>query len=84
MNEQVKLLYQKLLIDIEKCRRNSVSEIEQIECSFKISINYWEDIKKQLVGYVFENKHEEINFYKSIKPKFTSYIEYFTMVYQFS
>ena len=82
MNEHWNLLYKKLLTDIEECRDKSLSEKDQIECAFKTSTIYWENIKKQLAGYEFENIKDEINFYKNIKPKFTSHIEYFTMLYQ--
>ncbi|MDB5199199.1 MAG: hypothetical protein JWO92_1162 [Chitinophagaceae bacterium] len=74
-------LHKAMLAEIEECRWLSVPEKEQVESAFNTAVNFWEDIKNKLAGYKFENKSQEINFYKNIKPTFTCYIEYFTIVY---
>lgn len=82
-DKQWNLLFMNLEAAIITCLESSPCEKAQVECSFKVAIGFWEDIKRQLEGYIFESESSEIDFYKVIKPKFTSYIEYFTMVYQY-
>jgi RteC protein len=81
MVEKWQKLYKEMLAGIEKFWHLQLSESEQVEWAFKLALNCWDDVKKELAVHSFENKTEEIDFYKNIKPKFTSYIEYLPMVY---
>lgn len=75
------MLYKKMLSGIESCRQLPLPETEQVELAFKIALDHWEDLKKELINHVFENTTAEIDFYKNIKPKFTCYVEYLPLVY---
>lgn len=73
--------YNELLTNIEKCKDSYACEKEQVECAFKLAVKYWEGIKRSLPGHVFKGRAAEIYFYKCIKPKFTCYVEYLSIVY---
>src|SRR5579863_739785 len=81
MIEKWQLLYQEMLAGIEKCWLLPLPVEQQIENAFKAALKGWEGVRNELAGHLFENKEEEINFYKFIKPKFTCYAEYLPMVY---
>ncbi|HEY5408366.1 MAG TPA: RteC domain-containing protein [Ginsengibacter sp.] len=81
MIEEWRMVYEKMISGIESCWQLPLPETEQVEQAFKIPLACWEDIKKKLAKHIFENTSEEIDFYKNIKPKFTSYIEYLPLIF---
>ncbi|MGH2565003.1 MAG: RteC domain-containing protein [Ginsengibacter sp.] len=80
MDNKWSMLYEEMLEDIEKCWKLQMPEPEQLECAFKIATGYWYKLKQTLHEHVFNTPDDEIAFYKYIKPKFTSHIEYLTLV----
>jgi len=60
---------------LEEIGKNPVAE----EC-FWIANKYWEEIKKIVRDKGFCSEAEEIEFFKVIKPSFTSYLEYFVLL----
>src|SRR5437016_2022586 len=81
MIQKWQTLHAEMLADIEKCLQHQLSEEAQVECAFKVAGNYWQKLKDLFKNYRFKNRDEEVDFFKNIKPAFTSYIEYFTIVY---
>jgi RteC protein len=81
MNEKYKKLLSDLNEDITHCKLKALPEDAEIECCFQISSNYWNRIKQEIATIVFASPDEEIDFYKNVKPKFISEIEYFGLVY---
>lgn len=73
-------LYNALLAEIEASRKSCITELEHVEQVFKIALNYWHKLKEQLKDFAFTNKEEEINFYKKVKPKFTTLMEYMILL----
>ena len=69
-----------LLKEIEASRKSCITELEHVEHVFKIALIYWYKLKEQLNDFTFKNKDDEINFYKNVKPKFTSHIEYMILI----
>jgi hypothetical protein len=44
-------------------------------------MDHWQKILRHVNAHAFANEAEEIQFFKTVKPKYTSLIEYYTMVY---
>jgi hypothetical protein len=44
-------------------------------------MDHWQKIARQVSTHTFADEAEEIQFFKIVKPKYTSLIEYYTMVY---
>ncbi len=82
MREQCKLLYEKMLAEMESCRQQSQTEKEQIECAFRTCEMNWKKLQNLLHTYRFHSESEEAWFFKTIKPQFTGLIEYYALVYK--
>lgn len=80
MKEPYQLLYHDLLKDIERCMELPNCEKDNAESCFWIAYNYWEKLKRLRKNYVFKTEAEEIEFFKVVKPGFTSYMEYFIIL----
>ena len=74
-------LYQQLLSEVYQCRRLDLSPSSRIAFCFKISVDYWNKLRLYAKDHGFANEEDEIWFFKTIKPKFTALIEYYTLVY---
>jgi len=70
-----------MLEDLENCRKKNLVFIAEVECCFHICERYWARLRNEVVHYVFEDEKEEIDFFKIIKPKFTSEVEYYSLLY---
>jgi hypothetical protein len=81
MKQYCKILYHQLQKDIEHCKGKMFAPDKEVECCFRIANNYWRELAEKLRNYEFENDKTEIEFFKKWKPKFTSEIEYFNLVY---
>jgi len=73
--------YQQLLAALASCEEGAASEIEKVESSFKCSLDHWGKLQKRIKQNGFSSPTEEIHFFKKIKPRFTSHIEYYTCRY---
>jgi len=73
--------HQQLLTALAICEENAASEMEKVETSFKCSLDHWGKIQRQVRKHEFQTPAEEIHFFKKIKPRFTSLIEYYTCRY---
>jgi hypothetical protein len=80
MKEICKQLYQSMLQDLEHCKRKELDVHKEIECCFHICNNYWAQLKERIAHYEFNAEQEEIEFFKTIKPQFTSQIEYYGLL----
>lgn len=74
-------LYHELLSEVYQCRRLELTPSNRIAFCFKISVDYWNKLRQQVKQRGFATDEEEIWFFKTIKPKFTALIEYYTLVY---
>jgi len=70
-----------MLAEIGKYLQAGVPEVQQVERAFKLPGDYWQRLKNIWRMHNFTNVDEEIDFFRNIKPGFTKYIEYFTLVY---
>jgi hypothetical protein len=74
-------LHRLLKNDLANCNCSRPSCIQKIECSFRAAVNRWTELSTKLKSHQFSSEEKEIEFFKSLKPKFTSEIEYCTLVY---
>jgi len=82
MKQQFQFIYRQMQADVDKCRQQSQSELERIECCFRTADDFWLRMRDALSDHVFKNEAEEIDFFKNVKPLFTSQIELYTLIYQ--
>lgn len=80
MKEICKQLYQTMVQDLEFCKKKVLDLHKEIECCFAICNNYWSVVKDKVARYEFVNVSDEIEFFKMLKPLFTSQIEYYGLV----
>src|SRR5262245_36139346 len=73
--------HQQLLAALATCREKAVSQIQEVEICFKCSLDHWGRLQDQVRKNDFQSPAEEIYFFKKIKPRFTSFIEYYTCRY---
>lgn len=67
--------------DIQICKNKGFDEEKEIECCFQVCSKYWNEVRIVLSNYEFKTDTEEIDFFKNIKPLFTSEIEYYNLLY---
>jgi hypothetical protein len=82
MKEQFLQLHNDMLTEINSCMKSDLPETEKVESCFWIASEYWDLLKKKLAEIRFKNDNEEIDFFRNVKPQFTGYIEYFTILAQ--
>ncbi|HEY4108841.1 RteC domain-containing protein [Puia sp.] len=73
--------YQQLLAAFHSHQATSRTEMEMIEVCFKSSLDHWGKVCRQVKAGGFGDIHEEIRFFREVKPSFASYIEYYTFRY---
>lgn len=73
--------YHEMLSEVYQSRRQDLTSSGRTAYCYKIAVEYWTRIKDKVKKDKFANEEEEIWFFKTMKPKFTSLIEYYTMVY---
>ena len=71
-------LHEKLLSKIKNC--SETNSLARAEDCFWIACKYWELVKRDFTDKVFGSLEEEIDFFKNLKTKFTSQIQFFTML----
>jgi hypothetical protein len=80
MNEKFKTLNNDMVTDISRCLEFVHSETSNVENCFFISKNYWDRLQDIIKQRGFENDADEVSFYRTVKPMFASYIEYFSLL----
>ncbi|HEY4481800.1 MAG TPA: RteC domain-containing protein [Candidatus Brocadiaceae bacterium] len=80
MKKEFELLFNKMIEEIESCTMSGMNENEMAESCFWLTCMYWRTVKELIKERGFKNEKEEIEFFKEIKPRFTSKIEYFVLL----
>jgi hypothetical protein len=80
MNDKYQMLYSEMLKDIERSQGVALPEEDRVASGFWIAHNYWERLKSLMANSSFKDDAEEIDFFRNVKPQFTSPIEYFTIL----
>lgn len=79
MKIQHEQLYQEMMAAIT-AKSQQANKTDMVESSFWIASKYWELLKKSIDITFFENEGSEIDFFRNIKPRFTSQIQYYTIL----
>jgi hypothetical protein len=74
-------MYQEMLSEVYTSARLDLAPTSRVAYCFKICVEYWTKLKDQVKLQQFADEAEEIWFFKTMKPKFTALIEYYTLVY---
>lgn len=82
MKQNWEKLYADMLSDLNRCQALQLPEAEIAECCCRIAMNYWLKVKEMFKDSVNYDEEEEINFFKYVKPRFTSHIEYNLVISQ--
>jgi len=82
MKPQWENLYSQMLVDINRCKTLDLPETERAESCYGIAINYWHRVKTFFMVKLNYSDAEEIEFFKIVKPQFTSHIEYYLIMNQ--
>ena len=80
MNARYIELYDQMVREIKRILALDLPEIENVTACFWIACNFWEKLKTSLKPTGFHNESEEVIFFREVKPAFTAYAEYFTLV----
>lgn len=73
-----KLLDEMLAAISEKLKQPNKTDM--VESCFWIASKFWETLKNGIDLSFFEYQGKEINFFRNIKPRFTSQIQYYSML----
>lgn len=73
-------LHAAMLADIHRCYGLHLPEKEKVESCFWIANDYVEKLKQLIITTEFDNEEAEIDFFRNVKPTFTSQIEYFLIL----
>ncbi|MBS1633989.1 MAG: RteC domain-containing protein [Bacteroidetes bacterium] len=79
MRVQPEQLYAEMMKAIAE-KHTQPNKTDIVESCFWIASKYWEMLKKNIDKSFFEYEGKEINFFRNIKPKFTSQIQFYTML----
>jgi hypothetical protein len=82
MTEFFRNQYAQLIEGIEACEKNNTDFRKHIECCFHICESIHQLINKETEKMEFSSPQEEITFFKTIKPKFTSLVEFYSIMYR--
>lgn len=73
--------YQQMQEELVRCTTGEAFCIKEAEQCFQLANHYWNKVKEKLNTCRFETDESEIEFFKMVKPKFTSEIEYYSLLY---
>ena len=82
MHGNWELQYQNLQKQLKLCEHKYKWERKKIESCFQACFLMWLGIQGQIMKTGFENTLEEIHFFKTIKPLFTSTLKFYSLCYQ--
>lgn len=74
-------IYRQMQTELMQCNQTGSCMRKMIENSFIITNLHWNQVKQKLRAYRFKKEEQEIQFFKDIKPEFTSEIEYYCLLY---
>jgi hypothetical protein len=81
MRHYCKKLSLQMQAELNRCNNGNSCFEKNIECCFGVANRYWNLVRQKLKQKQFSNEEQEIEFFKILKPKFTSEIEYYSLVY---
>ncbi|HMU44471.1 MAG TPA: RteC domain-containing protein [Ignavibacteriaceae bacterium] len=83
MQSGLEQLYDEMLTAISD-KQKQPNKTDLVESCFWIASKYWGMVKKSIDDIFFTSQVNEINFFRNLKPKFTSQIQYYSMIAEVS
>jgi len=80
MRREIRRLYDNMLNDFQKAMELEQDELQSTESRILIAIDYWSKLKLIVKERGFKDENDEIDFFRNVKPRFTSYIEYMALI----
>lgn len=80
MRKDFEIFHQEMLYDIKRCLHLPHPEKENAETCFWIARKYWNKLLACIKRKGFRHEHEEVDFFRNVKPQFTCMIEYFVLL----
>ncbi len=77
--EKATLIYKSLLTDLPACPGPTTSFAATVS-AYRSAENHWQDLRRLLAVYHFTGIDEEIIFFKTIKPLFIEFLEYYPLL----
>ena len=81
MNQPAEQLFWEMRKDIEHCRKKDLGPLCELECCFQMAERYWAKLRQEVSSHEFSTVADEVEFFKTIKPKFTSEVDYYSLLY---
>ena len=82
VDEFTSSLYGEMEKELAEIKRNEIDFLQMTRDSSASILQFIARLKMFLNDYQFTNPHEEINFFKSIKPKFISKLIYHQTIFK--
>jgi hypothetical protein len=82
LQQQCVRLYIRIVRQLACYGSTDTDEKKWIEWGFSITTKAWLSVQEMLDNYQFVDQQEEINFYKTLKPKFIGLMDFFTLLYR--
>lgn len=82
LQQQCGRMYKKMVQQLAGYETIASDEKKWVEWGFGIATKTWFRIQEDVESYLFADQEEEISFYKTLKPKFISLMDYFTLLYK--
>jgi RteC protein len=79
--DSIERLHEAFISELTQINKMDGSDLNKTELSFKCSLHYWDRLKTLVREKGFYSFADEISFFKTEKPRFTGWIEYFMQVY---
>lgn len=80
--QQCGRLYKKMVRQLAGYEASATDEKKWIEWGFGMATKTWFSIQYEADSYQFADQQEEISFYKTLKPKFISLMDFYTLLYR--
>jgi RteC protein len=80
--EYIELLYQKLLFELERIQSLQLPEDKILEQCFVMCTFQEDKLVRWVSPFIFEKQEDEIHFFKTIRPKFSSHLHYLKCRYK--
>lgn len=75
-------LYHELLASLERSWQLELREEKRVECCYRIAMDYWYKVREVFLDRDSYDEDAEIEFFREIKPLFTSHVEYYLILNQ--
>ncbi len=81
-NFKWELLYRQVRSDLARVCTVTEPETDNTAACFRIAFGYWKEVRRIFKERIIYDDREEIEFFREIKPAFTSWMEYYMLINQ--